>query len=118
MKTIKFFSMMIIALVISMGTYANTNVAPGTTKTEKIKVAGKCGMCKTRIEKAAMITGVSKANWDEKTQYLTVTYASDKVTSLDIQKKIAAIGHDTEKVKATTKEYDGLPGCCKYDRAK
>lgn len=109
---------MIIALVISMGTYANTNVAPGTTKTEKIKVAGKCGSCKTRIEKAAMVTGVSKATWDEKTQYLTVTYASDKVTSLDIQKKIAAVGHDTEKVKASTKAYAGLPGCCKYDRAK
>ena len=118
MKTLKLFSMMIIALVISLGTYANTNVAPGTTKTEKIKVAGKCGMCKTRIEEAVKVNGVSKATWNEKTQYLTVTYAPDKITSLDIQKKIAAVGHDTEKVKATTKAYAGLPGCCKYARMK
>ena len=31
-------------------------------KTEKIKVYGKCGMCKTRIEKAAKsVQGVNKA---------------------------------------------------------
>ena len=35
-----------------------------------------------------------------------------------LEKKLASVGHDTEKYKAENKVYDGLPGCCKYDRAK
>jgi hypothetical protein len=35
-----------------------------------------------------------------------------------LDKKLALVGHDTEKYKAEDKVYDGLPGCCKYDRAK
>ena len=118
MKTIKFFTMMMIAMVISLGSYASTKADPVSTKRETIKVAGKCGMCKTRIEKAAMIDGVMKANWNEKTQLLTVTYDVAKVKNKDIQKKVAAVGHDTEKYKATDKDYAALPGCCKYDRMK
>jgi len=116
MKTIKFFTMMIIAMVISFGASANTKADPATTKTETIKVAGKCGMCKTRIEKAALVEGVTKASWNETTQLLTVTYNPAKVKNLDIQKKVAAVGHDTEKVKATDNVYAALPGCCKYER--
>ena len=118
MKTIKFFTMMIIAMVISLGSYANTKADPVSTKRETIKVAGKCGMCKARIEKAAMIDGVMKANWNEKTQLLTVTYDVAKVKNKDIQKKVAAVGHDTEKYKASDKDYAALPSCCKYDRMK
>ena len=118
MKTIKFFTMMIIAMVISIGSYANTKADPTATKTEKIKVAGKCGMCKSRIEKAVLVAGVSKADWNEKTQLLTVTYDPTKIKSMDIQKNIAAVGHDTKNVKATDKNYAALPGCCKYDRLK
>ena len=110
--------MMFIALVISFGASANTKADPTATKTEKIKVAGKCGMCKTRIEKAALVEGVTKASWDEATQLLTVTYNPAKIKNLDIQKKVAAVGHDTEKVKADDKTYASLPGCCKYKRMK
>lgn len=109
---------MMIAMVISLGSYAGTKADPVSTKKETIKVAGKCGMCKSRIEKAAMINGVTKADWNEKTQLLTVTYDAAKVKSMDIQKKVAAAGHDTEKVKATDKDYAALPGCCKYERKK
>jgi copper chaperone CopZ len=118
MKTIKILTIMIIAMVISLGSFANTKADPVSTKRETIKVAGKCGMCKTRIEKAAMIDGVLKANWNEKTQLLTVTYDMAKVKNRDIQKRIAAAGHDTEKFKATDKAYAALPGCCKYERLK
>jgi hypothetical protein len=118
MKTIKFFTMMFIAMVISLGSYANTKADPVSTKVESIKVAGKCGMCKARIEKAAMIDGVLKANWNEKTQLLRVTYDMAKVKNRDIQKKVAAAGHDTEKFKATDKDYAALPGCCHYERLK
>jgi hypothetical protein len=34
-----------------------------------------------------------------------------------VQEAIAKVGHDTGAVKATDEAYNGLPACCKYDRA-
>ncbi len=84
-------------------------------KTEKINVAGKCGMCETRIEKtAAAIDGVTKANYDLKAKKLSVTY-DDKKTNVDaIEKALAKVGHDTDKYKADDAVYNKLPGCCHY----
>jgi Cu(I)/Ag(I) efflux system membrane fusion protein len=31
-----------------------------------------------------------------------------------VGKKLAAAGHDTEKLKADDKAYSALPSCCKY----
>lgn len=136
MKTLKFFLTAVLAVTLSSSLMAQMNhsqmaamktqstttkttveatkTGDGLTKTETIKVSGKCGMCKTRIEKAAKLEGVSKAEWDQKTNMLTLTYDSSKVKSDDIQKKIAAVGHDTPNFKATDKVYNALPGCCKY----
>lgn len=110
MKTFKY------ALVAIMAIFLITNASAQTsaTKTEKIKVSGMCGMCKTRIEKTAKIDGVSAAEWDKTTKVLTLTYNPGVVKSDDIQKKIAAVGHDTEKFKADEKTYNSLPACCKY----
>lgn len=116
MKTVKFLSISIIALIISVSVSAQNQQM--STKTESFNVAGKCGMCKTRIEKAAKIEGVTKAEWDSDKQLLTVTYMPDMVKIDDLQKKIAAVGHDTEKFKADDKIYDKLPSCCKYERLK
>ena len=85
-------------------------------KTEKFKVYGNCGMCKKRIEKAAAIDGVTKADWNVETKIMTVTYNADKTDTAAIQKKIAAVGHDTEKQKAADSVYNKLPGCCQYER--
>ena len=111
------------ALTIGSSSFAQMNMQMhdhskmvSATKTETIKVWGNCGMCKARIEKTAKVDGVSKALWDAKTQILTLTYDPSKVKTDDIQKKIAAVGHDTEMFKADDKAYDALPGCCKYDR--
>ena len=93
---------------------AFASVAFAALKTETIKVAGNCESCKERIEDAAKKSGVKKANWSEKTFVLTVVYDSAKVTNDQIQKRIAAVGHDTEKYKATTEVYNSLPACCKY----
>ena len=71
-------------------------------------------MCKARIEKALKTDGISKAEWNTKTKILTIVYDTKKLKSEDIQKKIAAAGHDTEKIKADSNAYDKLPGCCKY----
>ena len=106
MKTIKFF-IAIAAFTFATGAFA-------ATKTESIKVSGNCESCKARIEKAAKVPGVSKANWSDKTKMLTLVYDDAKVKSDDVQKKIAAVGHDTQKYKATAATYASLPGCCKY----
>ena len=106
MKTLKFF-IALVAFTISTAAFA-------ANKTESIKVSGNCEMCKTRIEKVAKVAGVTKAEWNQKTKALTLEYDPSKVKSDDIQKKIASVGHDTPKFKATTAVYNALPGCCKY----
>jgi len=93
---------------------SNTNAQSATTKTETIKVSGNCDMCKARIEKAAKIDGVSKADWNKDTKMLALTYDPAKTNVDAIGKKVAAAGHDTEKIKAEAKAYDKLPSCCKY----
>ena len=98
-------------------TSPNSKMDMATTKTENIKVWGNCETCEARIEKAAKVNGVTTATWNSKTQLLALVYDPSKTNSNDIQKKIAAVGHDTEKFKADDKVYAKLPGCCQYDRA-
>lgn len=94
-------------------------VAFATNKTEQFTVKGACGMCETRIEKAALsVEGVTKADWDRETQKIEVVF-DDEVAQLDaIHQAIAKAGHDTEKHKAKDEVYEKLPGCCKYDRTE
>ncbi len=83
--------------------------------TDTIQVTGVCGMCKRRIETAVYgVKGVRNATWSSKTQALTVSYDSKKAKNEVIQNRIAAAGHDTEKVKADDKAYGKLPDCCRY----
>jgi copper chaperone CopZ len=124
MKTLKYFFAAIIAVSVSATSFAQmhdhskmmtaTKAETSVNKTEVIKVSGNCESCKARIEKAAKVEGVSKADWNTKTKMLTLVYNPSKVKSDDIQKKIAAVGHDTPKYKATDKVYNALPGCCRY----
>ncbi|MBA4411261.1 MAG: ATPase [Odoribacter sp.] len=99
-------------------TKTDSKIDMAKAKTESIKVWGECNMCKTRIEKAAKIEGVTKASWDTETKMLSLVYDPSKTNSDDVQKKIAAVGHDTEKFKADDKAYAKLDDCCKYDRKK
>ncbi len=116
---------MTLAIFMAVGASFNTALAsdnnatfsPAEKKVETVKVYGKCGMCKTRIEKAAKSEdGVSKAKWNQKKQELTVTYDPDVTKLEDVEKKVAEAGHDTENVRADDKVYANLHGCCKYDR--
>jgi len=96
-----------------------TSLFANGAKTEKIKVYGNCGQCKTRIEKAAnSVQGVSKATWVDSDQILTVTFDATKTSVAKIEEAVAKAGHDTDHMKATDKAYNALPGCCKYDRPK
>jgi periplasmic mercuric ion binding protein len=120
MKKVNLIITVLLTAVLGNNTFAQMQDHNNMTssKTETIKVYGNCDMCQSRIEKAAKIEGVSKAEWSDETKLLTLVYDPMKVKSEDVQKKIAAAGHDTEKFKADDKAYNGLPGCCKYERSK
>lgn len=115
MKTIKLFLAVILSVALGTAAVAQTaSKSIVSVKTEVFNVNGKCDMCKARIEKTALIAGVSRAVWDVKTKKLSLTYNPAKVKTDAVMKALAAVGHDTDKFKATVKAYNSLPGCCKY----
>ncbi len=85
-----------------------------TVKETEFKVSGNCGMCKTRIEKSMKIKEVKMAKWDKSSKMLKVAYLSEKISLDSLQKRIASVGHDTEKFKSDSTTYSNLPGCCLY----
>ena len=109
MKTLKLF-------IFSFVLLSTSTIAFAQTKTEKIKVSGECGMCKTKIEKAAKSAGASYAVWDVDNKVLTVKYNSSSVNAAKIEKAVSTVGYDTEHVKATEEAYNKLHACCKYER--
>jgi hypothetical protein len=110
MKTYKIFPIAVCLMLTSV-------FAAAQSKTETFKVSGNCGMCKTRIEKAAKSVGATEAKWDADTKELTVTFESSLSNAAKIQQKIAEVGHDNNGYTATDDVYNKLPGCCKYERA-
>lgn len=96
----------IISIIISISTYAQS---------VSIEVSGECGMCKTRIESAALSTiGVSSADYDLEDKKLTVSYAEGLFNISELHQNIANVGHDTDLVKANDDVYDSMPMCCQY----
>lgn len=80
-------------------------------------VSGNCGMCKARIEDAAMaVDGVAHAVWDKDTKVLTMHFNGDKTNEEEVANAILVVGHDNEFGKASDAVYNELPGCCKYNR--
>ncbi len=82
--------------------------------TSTVEVKGNCGMCKTRIEKAALKAGAEKATWDTKSKMLELVISKKDLKVEDIQKAIAEVGHDTGEFIATDEAYNALHSCCKY----
>ena len=60
--------------------------------------------------------GVNKASWDSESKMLRLEYDPETVSKMDVEKAIAAVGHDTENHSAPDDVYSELPGCCLYDR--
>ena len=119
------FSFALLVSVIAFFTCSGGNAIKQSQEGEQIaqlqetsfKVYGVCGMCKNRIEKAAnAVDGVQSAEWDQENNILSFSYDENKVKLDDVHKKIAAVGHDTEKEKATDDVYNALPACCQYER--
>ena len=80
-----------------------------------IAVDGVCGMCKERIEKAAIRTkGVKSANWNLETHELKLIYNEERTDLTKIQQSIADSGHDTRDIKAKDEVYTTIDDCCKY----
>jgi len=86
-------------------------------RTDTIHVDGNCNMCKKRIENAALIRGVKKATWNKYSDKLVVIYDANKVSTKEIEKAVAEVGHDTPNYKADDKVYSKLPPCCLYREA-
>jgi hypothetical protein len=86
-------------------------------KSEKIKVAGECGMCKKKIESAAKNAGAINAVWNVTTKELSYKYNTKTTQPATIEKAIAAKGYDTPAYKADEEAYNKLDDCCKYERS-
>jgi mercuric ion binding protein len=98
------------ALLITAFTYAQDKNARAS-----IEVDGICGMCKQRIERASLNTkGVKSAVWNVETHELSLIYDERKTDLKTIKTNIAAVGHDTQEIKATEEAYNSVHDCCKY----
>lgn len=71
MRTLKFIFTAILAVLVGTIAFAQmhdhskmsaTKIESTVTKTVTIKVSGNCETCKARIEKAAKVAGVTKAD--------------------------------------------------------
>ena len=109
MKTLKIF----LVAAVCLSTVAGYSQK---TRTESFKVAGECGTCKKKIEKAAKEAGATYAAWDMHTKILKLSYNAGTDVAA-IQQKIADAGYDTPKFRATDAAYGSLDKCCQYDRA-
>jgi copper chaperone CopZ len=104
-----------LTLLVFSNLSVNTTVsAQDKFTTASFMVRGNCGMCKDRIENALDIVGVKRAQWDEKTETLTVIFNPNKITADEIHRVMAKIGHATSIYKADSEAYENLHHCCKY----
>jgi mercuric ion binding protein len=83
------------------------------------EVDGICGMCKKRIETAALKTkGVKFAIWDVKTRQINIIIDERKTSLKTIKENITNVGHDVKGLKASDKAYGSVHPCCKYRDSK
>lgn len=111
----KTFIVVLVASLFSLSGIAQEKKSKN--KKVELTVAGNCEMCEKRIEKAAFsVKGVKSADWhiDHKDIHLIID--ENKCSVEDVAKAIAAVGHDTEFIKAKDEDYEKLHGCCLYNR--
>ena len=102
-----------ICLFISSYTFAQSDQKINFTDTT-FKVFGACEMCKSRIEDALKLKGITKAIWDVDSKLLSIQFDSQKITLDKIENTIVALGHDLIHKKAKDYIYQDLPECCHY----
>ena len=83
------------------------------------EVDGICGMCKKRIETAALKTkGVKFAIWDVKSHQINIIFDERKTKIETVKQNIANVGHDVTDFKASDEAYESVHPCCKYRDSK
>lgn len=105
----------LMAMITLSSSFSGFAQETSKVKTETITVKGVCSMCKKRIEDAAYIKGVKRADWDVKTHELKIVYNSEKTSLGKIEQSIANTGHDAGTVVADKEKYKQLPSCCAYN---
>lgn len=100
------------AMLLSTAGFAQIKNA----KTEKVKISGNCGMCKTTIEKSGNVKNVCSVKWNTETKMATISYDAKKTSKEAILKRISLVGYDNEMFTAPDEAYNNLHGCCQYDR--
>ncbi|WP_276165279.1 heavy-metal-associated domain-containing protein [Zobellia alginiliquefaciens] len=102
-------------LSIVMSLFTVVIFAQDKNKKMTFDVNGKCGMCKERIEEAALnVKGVKYASWDIPTHQLAVIMDERKTDPMKIKTALVAVGHDTKELKATEEAYESVHPCCRY----
>jgi copper chaperone CopZ len=73
-----------------------------------------CEMCKNTIEKdLAYASGVKTARVDVENNEIHVKYNPEKMSALDIRKRINELGYVADDMKPTAEQYDRLHMCCR-----
>ena len=104
----------LVLLIVLLGVGLSSQAQDKNAKAS-IEVDGVCMMCKFRIEKAAVKTkGVKSANWNMETHILDLIFDEGKTDLTTIKTNLAAVGHDTDEVKATIEAYESVDDCCRY----
>lgn len=85
-------------------------------KTEEVTIYGNCGMCEKKIETAGNVKNISKVEWDKDNKLAKITFNSNKTSVEEILKRIAAVGYDSDKFRASDEVYNNLHECCQYER--
>lgn len=109
----------ITTIILSIGFFLFSHSLYAQKTSRHIFVDGACGMCKSRIEKAAkQIPEITEASWNTNNKQLTIELATSEFDIQILHKKLAAAGHDTKNEKASQEVYNNLPECCKYRTEK
>lgn len=88
-------------------------------KTAEFWVRGNCGSCEKRIEKTLKkIDGVQKAEWDQESGNVKVTFDDALTNQETMEESLAKAGHATKEHKADKKVHDKLPKCCREGEEK
>lgn len=101
-----FFVLLIVFLISCKNSVVETQV----------QVYGACDIAKKKIDSAARLEGVIKADWNKESKLLTIKYDSTKVSIDAILKNVAMAGFDNERYFADDYAYEELPDSCKYER--
>jgi len=102
-------------LILLIAVVGVTATAQDKNAKATIEVDGICGMCKQRIETAAIKTkGVKSAVWNVETKECKLIFDERKTNLATISQSIADVGHDTKEIKATDEAYNSVHACCLY----